>query len=150
MSSGAIERPRRSALRSRHAIRARGFTLIEVVVAFVLLGLVLSTAFELFSQGMTRAAALEERSLALEVARSHLAEAGMEDPLKPGIDQGDSQDPRFRWTTTVTPYDVSSDPAHPVQTAYALYKVDVKVDWHGGDGKDHSLSLESLRLGSRQ
>ena len=127
-----------------------GFTLIEVVVAFVLLGLVLSTGFEVFSEGMTRAAALEERSLALEVAKSRLADAGMEEPLKPAVDQGDSLDRRFHWTSAVTPYDVSPDPAQPIQTAYMLYRVEVKVDWRGGDGKDHSLSLESLRLGSRQ
>jgi len=132
------------------ARRDAGFTLIEVVVAFVLLALVMSTGFEIFSQGLARAGMLEERSRALEVARSALADAGMEDPLKQGVAQGEAQDPRFRWTRTIMPYDESPDPNHPIQSAYSLYRVDVSVQWHGGDGKDHSLALSSLNLGTRQ
>ena len=130
--------------------RSAGFTLIEVVVAFVLLALVLSTGFEIFSQGLSRAGGLDERSRALEVARSALTDAGMEEVLKPGIAQGESQDPRFHWTRTITPYDESPDPNHPIQATYVLYRVDVKVDWRGGDGKDHALALSTLDLGPRQ
>lgn len=133
---------------------ARGFTLIEVVVAFVLLGLVLSTGFEIFSDGMSRASLLEERSRALEVARTQLSDAGLEEPLKEGMAQGDAADARFHWTTTVVPY-VAPDAqpngqmqAQP-QAAYELYHVEVKVDWRGADGKDHALALSTLRLGSR-
>lgn len=130
--------------------RERGFTLIEMVVAFVLLALVLSTGFEIFSEGMTRASGLEERSKALEIASSRLADLGAEEALKPGIGQGEARDSRFHWTTTVDPYTEGLDPAHPVTSAYALYRLEVKVDWRGGDGKDRSLSLATLRLGSRQ
>jgi hypothetical protein len=119
------------------------------VVAFVLLGLVLSTAFQIFSEGMTRAGMLEERSSALEVARSRLADAGAEQPLEPGIAQGDSEGRRFHWTSSVTPYDEGSDPLHPVPSAYALYRIEVRVAWHGGDGKDHDLALSTLGLGPR-
>ncbi len=135
------DRPRRRS--------ARGFTLIEMVVAFVLLALVLSTAYEIFSEGLTHAGALEERSRALEVARSHLDDAGAEEPLKEGISQGEAQDPRFHWTTTVTRYDEGTDPMHPITSAYQLYRIEVKVDWHGDDGKDRSLALSTLGLGSR-
>ena len=128
---------------------ARGFTLIEMVVAFVLLALVFSTGFEIFTQGLARAGQLDERSRALEVARSQLADAGAEEPLKEGIAQGDAEDPRFHWTTTVAPYEAGTDPAKPVFSAYQLYHVEVKVDWHGADGKDHSLALSTLRLGTR-
>ncbi|HET7548378.1 MAG TPA: type II secretion system protein [Usitatibacter sp.] len=130
--------------------REAGFTLIEIVVAFVLLGLVLSTGFQIFSEGMTRAAGLEERSKALEIASSHLADIGAEEPVKPGVAQGESRDPRFRWTATIDPYNEALDPAHPVMSAYALYRIEVKVDWHGSDGKDRSLALATLKLGSRQ
>jgi len=129
--------------------RGAGFTLIEVVVAFVLLALVFSTGFEIFSQGMSRAGTLEERSRALDVARSCLNDAGMEQSLKEGVTQGDAEDPRFHWTTTVTRYEENPDPSHPITSAYALYRVEAKVDWHGGDGKDHSFALSTLQLGSR-
>lgn len=120
-----------------------------MVLAFVLLALVLSTAYQIFSEGLSRAGELDERSRALEVARSHLDDAGAETPLKEGIAQGEAADPRFHWTTTVTPYEVGTDPMHPIPSAYELYRVEVKVDWRGGDGKDHSLALSTLSLGNR-
>jgi len=131
-------------------LRTRGFTLIEVVVAFALLTLVFAVGFEVFSGGMARAGALDERSRALDVARSHQALAGMEDPLKEGQSQGEAADPRFRWTTTITPFEVTHDPSlPPVMAAYALYRVETRVDWHGTDEKDHSLSISTLQLGNK-
>jgi general secretion pathway protein I len=138
-----------SRVRPRAGLGEAGFTLIEVVVAFVLLGLVLSVGFEIFSRGLARAGALEERSRALEVARSHLADAGVEQPLQEGVSQGDSEDRRFHWTTTVTAFDPSADPSHPTLTAYQLYHVQVRVDWRGADGQDHALALSTLGLGAR-
>jgi general secretion pathway protein I len=135
-------------LATRASRRAGGFTLIEVVVAFVLLTLVFSTAFEIFSQGLSRAGALDERSRALEVARSRLDDAGVEEKLREGVAAGGSEDPRFRWTTNVTRVD-EGDPAHPPQSIYVLYRVDVKVDWRGGDAKDHSLEISTLQLANR-
>jgi general secretion pathway protein I len=81
--------------------RERGFTLIEVVVAFVLLALVLSVSFEIFSTGMARTADLDDRSRALVVAQSRLAITGAEEALKEGVTSGESDDRRFRWTVTV-------------------------------------------------
>jgi hypothetical protein len=120
-----------------------------VVVAFVLLTLVFSVGFEIFSTGLARAGALDERSRALEVARSQLAGAGMEAALAPGVAQGDAEDPRFHWTTTIARSDEGMDPQHPINSAYVLYRVEVKVDWRGADAKDHSLALSTLELGQR-
>ena len=62
--------------------RQRGFTLIEVVAAFVLLAVVLGMAFEVFSAGLARAGQLEDRSRALAIAQSQLALTGVEQVLK--------------------------------------------------------------------
>ena len=136
-------------VRPRAAGREAGFTLIEVVVAFVLLTLVFSVGFEIFSSGLARAGALDERSRALEVARSRLADVGMEETLAEGTTQGEAQDPRYRWTTTVVRSQEGTDPQHPINSAYALFHVGVKVDWRGADGKDRSLALSTLELGPR-
>jgi general secretion pathway protein I len=129
----------------RHA----GFTLIEVVVAFVLLALVFSTGFEIFSKGLQRAGAIEERSRALEVASSRLEDAGLEGPIAEGVTQGESRDPRFHWTRAIGRYDVGDDPNHPVTGPYVLYRIQVRVDWRGGDGRVQSLDLSTLQLAQR-
>ena len=87
--------------RPRSAKREAGFTLIEVVVAFVVLSLVLAVVFEIFSTGLARASELDERSRALVVAQSKLALAGLEEALKDGESQGESEDRRFHWTVAV-------------------------------------------------
>src|SRR3954469_14783236 len=83
--------------------REAGFTLVEIVVAFVLLALVLSTGFEIFSSGLRRAGELEDQSRAIVIAQSRLAAAGLEQPLAEGTAQGESEDGRFHWIVTVSP-----------------------------------------------
>jgi general secretion pathway protein I len=129
--------------------RQRGFTLIEVVVAFVLLSLVLATSFELFTTGMRRAVDLEERSLALGVAQARLAAVGVEPPLKEGAASGQTQDGKYKWTVTVTRSDEGAAAAHqPLATPYGLFRVEAVVTWRGADERDHSFSLATLELGS--
>jgi general secretion pathway protein I len=129
--------------------RERGFTLIEVVVAFVLLALVLVTAFEVFATGMSRAGDLDDRSRALAVAQSRLAAAGTEELFREGQTQGDSEDRRFRWTTLVTRSEEGQDPARAVQAPFILFRVDVRVEWRTGAGRDQDLVLSSLGIGQR-
>ena len=128
----------------------RGFTLIEVVVAFVLLTLVLSVGFQIFSTGMARAGDLDQRSRALDIAQSQLAAAGTVSDLQEGQAQGDSDDRRFHWTTTITPTDEGQNPNMPTQGAYILWRVETRVDWTSGAGRPQQLTLATLGLGQRK
>ena len=131
------------------AKRSVGFTLIEVVVAFLLLSIVMATGFELFTTGMRRAADLGERAQALAVAQSRLASAGVEQPLKEGVASGQTDDGRYQWTVTIAKSsEGAADPTQPIQTAYGLFRIDVLVKWRGADQRDHSLALATLELGS--
>ena len=127
----------------------RGFTLIEVVVAFVLLSLVLATSYEIFSAGFTRAAALEDLSRATAVAQSRIAAVGLEETLAEGRSEGDTEDRRFHWASTVTRTDEGFDPSKPMPSNYALYRVDVTVAWRSADGRDHSFPLSTMMLWPR-
>ena len=129
--------------------RQRGFTLIEVVVAFVLLALVLSTGFELFTTGMRRAIDLEERSQALAIAQSKIAVAGHEQALKEGTSAGQTEDGKYRWTLSITRSAEGAPEANqPLATPYGLYRIEAQVSWRGADERDHSFALSTLELGS--
>ena len=133
--------------RVRPALRERGFTLIEVVVAFVMLSLVLAVSFEIFTTGMARAGTLDERARALVVAQSRLAIAGADEALKEGVTSGESEDRRFQWTVNVTRADGAAEASGKAPaSAYALYRVDVRVAWRGGDSRDHTLDLSTLSV----
>jgi general secretion pathway protein I len=133
------------------AARAQaGFTLIEVVVAFLLLSMVLMTGFEIFTTGLRRAGDLEDQSRALLIAQSRLAAAGTEELFKEGQLQGESDDRRFRWVRIITRSDEGTgEPGKPPTGAFQLFRVEVKVEWRGGDLREHSLMLSTLGLGSR-
>lgn len=132
--------------------RAAGFTLIEIVVAFVLLALVLSTGFEIFSSGLRRAGELEDQSRAIVIAQSRLAATGLEQPLAEGTVQGDSEDGRFHWTVSVAPSGEGQPPPdqpQPGPGTFMLFHVAVRVDWQGGDQRPHTYSLATLGIGQR-
>ena len=128
----------------------RGFTLVEIVVAFVLLSAVLMTGFEIFSQGLRRAGDLDDEARAIVIAQSKLATAGMQELFKEGAWQGQSEDGRFRWTLVIQRTDEgSAGPGQPVNNAYQLFRVDVRVEWTSVDSRTRSLELATLALGSR-
>ena len=127
----------------------RGFTLIEVVVAFVLLALVMSTAFEIFSAGLSRAGQLEERSRALVIAQSRMASVGVEETLKEGETSGESEDRKYQWVVSVKRSGEGEDAGKPAPSVYSLYRIDVRVTWRGADTRDHSLALSTLGIWTR-
>lgn len=128
----------------------RGFTLIEIVVAFVLLSAVLMTGFEIFSQGLRRAGDLDDQARAIVIAQSKLAAAGTEELFKEGSWQGETEDGRFRWTMEIQRTDEgSAGPGQPVNNAYQLFRVDVRVEWSTVDSRTRSIELATLGLGSR-
>ena len=141
--------PRPALGRPRSAKREVGFTLIEVLVAFVLLALVLGTVFEILSTGLARASELENHSRALVVAQSRLAVTGLEEPLKEGDTHGESEDRRFHWAVSVRKIDDGADPSTPAPSVYAMYRIEVRVAWAGGDTRERTLSLATVNLGQR-
>jgi general secretion pathway protein I len=126
-----------------------GFTLLEVVVAFVVLSLVLTVVFEVFSTWLSRTASLSERSQALAIAQSRLAGVGFEDAVKEGEAGGESEDRRFRWRLRVERYGERTEAGAPVQSTYSLYRAESSVAWRGADGKEHALAIANLHLGPR-
>jgi general secretion pathway protein I len=130
-------------------VNEKGFTLIEVLVAFVLLSVVLGITTEVFSTGLARASELENHSRALVLAQSRLAATGIEEAIKEGDTQGDSEDRRFHWTVSVRKVD-DIDPANPTPSIYAMFRIDVRVSWAGGDTRERSIALATVTLGQRQ
>ena len=131
----------------------RGFSLIEVLVAFVIMALVATALFRLFSSSLNNAAAAEEWSRALQVAESHLAIAASAQPLKEATERGDDLNGRVKWETTVAPYTAEGvDPdleRSSEALAMRMFRITVDVRYVGGDGRERSFSLATIRMGPR-
>lgn len=127
----------------------RGFTLLEVIVAFVLLALILATVFQIFSTGLARASELDERAKALVIAQSRLAAAGVDGKLERGESRGESEDRRYRWSVRIEPYEEAREGQPPAQGSLLMFRVDSVVDWRSPDGRERELRLATLQLGPR-
>lgn len=123
--------------------RQRGFSLLEVLVAFAILAISLGVLLQVFSTGLRSATLAEDYSKATLHAQSLLAALGTETPLAEGLVEGQIDD-RFYWRSTVTLF--SDDTEQPVDFPGTAYRVGVEVLWDD-PGRTRSVMLESLRLG---
>jgi prepilin-type N-terminal cleavage/methylation domain-containing protein len=125
----------------RHHRIQQGFTLIEVVIALALLGLVLAA----LSQGLRGALIGNNKAgtlqTALSLAESRLAVLGTTAKLEPGTQSGTSGG--LTWTASVEPYgEPQGAPDLP-----PLFRLRVKVTSPARmAGRD--VTLETLRLGA--
>ena len=124
----------------------QGFTLIEVLVAFMILTLSLSVLFRIFSGGLNNVAVAGKYAQAVLVAESQLALVGHNEPLRVGQSYGESAE-RFRWRRTVESYVPWEDDTASTLPVSA-YHVTVEVSWTH-NGRDQQITLNSLRVQPR-
>ncbi|MEZ5584104.1 MAG: type II secretion system protein [Candidatus Competibacteraceae bacterium] len=93
----------------------RGFSLLEVLVAFAILSLTLGVLLQVFATGLRNTANAEDYTRAVLQAESLLAQVGITLPVE--SQQGEI-DERFQWTITVTPFPVENmlDPETPTES----------------------------------
>jgi general secretion pathway protein I len=133
--------------------RARGFSLLEVLVAFVIVALVVTALFRMFGGALGNASAADEWSRALLVAQSRLELAAATRPLQEVTDAGIDADGRIAWRTSVVAYvppDANPDlerASEPMPTR--LYRVSVEVRFPGLGGRERTLTLSTLKIGAR-
>ncbi|MFO1316072.1 MAG: prepilin-type N-terminal cleavage/methylation domain-containing protein [Burkholderiales bacterium] len=133
--------------------RGHGFSLIEVLVAFVILALVATALFRLFGDSLGNAAAAEDWSRALLVAESQLDEAASAQPLREGGERGSDASGRVQWETRVAPYDAPDVDPDLERASEGLgtrmYRVTVDVRFTGTNGRERTFSLGTIRVGPR-
>lgn len=126
-------------MNKRH--RRRGFTLIEVLVAFAILAMALAAMFQLFSGGLGAIGTAERYSMATMLARSVLDDVGAEIPLIPG-EQGGDLDDGFSWLVRIE-RSATINAVPSAEQLYVPYDVAVEISW----GRGHTFTLRTLRLG---
>ena len=142
---------RHSRERLASAPRAQGgFSLLEVLVAFVILAVVGTVLSQLYSASLRNAGAAEEWSRAVLVAEGHLESAAATYPLKEGSNAGTDDGGRYSWTTKVEPYvapDTSQDLLNAsAQLPISLLRVSVNVSFPGATGADRTIALSTIKL----
>lgn len=121
----------------------RGFSLIEVLVAFIVLSLALSVLMRIFSGGTHNAALASDYSHAVLLAETKLAAAGIEIPLQEGVAAGNAGE-RYRWQTSARKLFAETEVPGAL-IPVGLFEVEARIMWQDG-GKERAVVLNTLRV----
>ncbi len=129
-----------------HSRRQRGFTLIEVIIAFALLALALTLLLGSLSGAARQIRTANDSGRATLHAQSLLAQLGVGEILQPGRKQGTFEQGRYRWTLEVEPYvdPLKRRSPQTVASAPRLLQLQLEVEW--GDAPGQRLRWQTLRL----
>ncbi|EIJ35960.1 type II secretion system minor pseudopilin GspI [Thiothrix nivea] len=130
------------------SVSSKGFSLLEVLVAFVVMGLVVGVILQLFGSSMRGVALSDEYSFAVQVAESRLAAVGNEVPVEEGSVSGEEQGSGYRWEVTMQPVELL-EKQEEIPIPSQLYRVEVVVSWKTGE-KPREFHLSSLRFGEKK
>jgi general secretion pathway protein I len=117
--------------------RRRGFTLLEILIAFTLLAIAMGALMQAFSSGLRTADAVSVRMVALLHARAKLEEVGPLIPVEPGVTAGRFAD-GYDWRVEIAPY------AEPDLLLSTILLREVRVEVSGMVGRP--VTLTTLRL----
>ncbi|MEO8133170.1 MAG: prepilin-type N-terminal cleavage/methylation domain-containing protein [Betaproteobacteria bacterium] len=127
----------------------RGFTLLEILVAFVVLAAAVSVLYQTFSTGMQSVHALAGYSEAIGLAQAKLEGLGLEVPIKEGEESGTTDDRRFSWNIVVRAY---TPPGSPVDlpggfvSPHELLRATVTVTWDERGSQKRTVALSTVRI----
>jgi general secretion pathway protein I len=135
--------------------RADGFSLIEVLAAFVVLALVGTALFRLFSGALANVSLADEYSRATLFAESRIAAMGVESTLREGTDQGTSDDNRYTWSSRVEAYKPPPEARPQLDLApdtspLRLWRLVVEVRWPGNMGNERTIALTTVKAAVRE
>jgi general secretion pathway protein I len=122
----------------------RGFTLLEVLVAFIIAALALGVLFGGGIGGLTAANVARRYQEAISRAESHLAMAGNGPDFQPQDRQGD-EGGGYHWHLRIAPVELGT-PAAKGDPVAALYAITVTMSWTV-DRNTRSVTLQTARTG---
>jgi general secretion pathway protein I len=141
-------------MNSNGPMPVRGFSLLEVLVAFVILSLVATALFRLFSGALQNVSAADDYSRAVLIAESVLTGAAAVRPLREATETGSTDEGRIEWTTRVvawTPPGISPDLERTSEAMPTrLYRITVEVMFPSPAGGQRKYALATTRIGARE
>lgn len=128
---------------------SQGFTLMEILVAFVVLAIAVGTLYRTFSTSLRNVDAIAGYSEAIALAEAKMTGLGLEHPLSEGEESGTTEDKRFTWTILVAPWTApgsTPDQAGGFGSPNQLFRATVTVTWDEKRDQRRSVSLSTVRM----
>ncbi|WP_462114129.1 type II secretion system protein XpsI [Lysobacter xanthus] len=126
--------------------RQRGYTLVEVIVAFAVLALALTVLLGTLTHASRQVRWSNDAGRAALLAQSLMDRVELDGPWREGDRDGALEDGRYRWQMHVRRFDPGDARGQPVDpNAPVLLALDLEVQW-GEGGPRERIELHSLRL----
>lgn len=127
--------------------RSRGFTLLELLLAFVVFSLGFATVLEILSGSMRNTVKARHHSEAALTAQSLMDQVGLEIPLEDGFTaSGESGD--YQWELQIFNYSTTGENMHSVElaelTSIELLQVDLAISW-GEPPREQTRRFSTIR-----
>jgi general secretion pathway protein I len=122
--------------------RVEGYTLVEVLVAMMILALALTVLMRIFSGGLRNLSVSADYGYAVVLAEAQLAAAGSSEALVPGETR--SSDDKFRWTRTIEEYR-AEEFTEMDKLPVTAFQVTVVVEWPNVS-RTRQLNLSTIKL----
>jgi general secretion pathway protein I len=132
--------------------RQKGFSLLEVLVAFSILALSMGVLMQIFSGGLRNVELSSHHAKAVALAKSLLARVGTEIPVLAGEQSGEFGDParpaeQYSWQIRLQAMEDALETGQPVAVSlFGLMGVVVNVEWQDGHAGRRNLTLYSTKL----
>jgi general secretion pathway protein I len=124
--------------------RQAGFSLLEVLVAFVILALSMGVIMRLFSTSLRNIDKTDRRAVAALLAQSALATLGVDEPLSEGELTGEGTE-GYRWRARVTRHIESNTVLDYEASPVRLYEIELAVADPGAHLDKPAFTLSTLR-----
>jgi len=139
--------------RIKNRYRSRGFTLLEVMLAFVIFALSFATVLEIMAGSMRSVSRASDDTEVALLAQSLMDLVGTEISIEEGEYSGTSMD-RYQWKMDLSLYDAGGEPDDGGMTTQELadlsgielYRVDLYIDWETGrrQRESHFSTIQSV------
>jgi general secretion pathway protein I len=126
---------------NKHALRQNGFTLLETLVAMMILSIALVIIFQLFSEALNAGHISESHTRAVWHAREKMDELLLYETLSEEIREGDFED-GYRWRFRIE--QAASDSQLNLD-GVATFTITVQVSWEQGQKTKH-LDISALTI----
>ncbi len=124
----------------------RGFTLLEVLVAVMVMGLTLTVLLQQFSVALRAGARSRDITCAVMHAREKLEELKLEKQLSESSESGRFDD-GYTWETRVTPYEYTVQEGEETffdNLNYDTFTLQAAVSWKSGV-RTREITLQTLK-----
>ena len=131
--------PLRTKLPAQLRKRSAGFTLLEVMLAFVIFALSFATVLEIMAGSMRSVGRASDDTEVALLAQTLMDQVGTEISVEEGEYSGTNMD-RYHWNMDISLYDASAETeSQGLKTqelaelsGIELYRVDLNIDWEVG------------------